>query len=127
MKVAVYSFLIVSLHFFVLSVSAQKRITGMVKDQHSEEGVPFASVRFKNTTIGKSTDSSGAFSFYLDSWPSDSIEITCVGYQPYVFAIDKTRDTAIVTIMLEIGTCNEGVKLKFKLNKGLRVWRKIVQ
>jgi Family of unknown function (DUF5686)/CarboxypepD_reg-like domain len=114
--------------FSVLHTSAQKKlISGVVKDEHSEEGVPFASVQFKNTSTGRLTDSSGAFSFYLDQWPSDTIIITCVGYQPYLFTIHHFKDSALITIHLERGTFNEGVRVKVKVNKGLLLWRKIVQ
>lgn len=104
-----------------------KIIHGIAQDSHSEERIPFASVSFKNSTIGKLTDSSGAFTFYLNEWPSDTLEITCVGYQPYRFAIDKKKDSISFTFNLERGTFNEGAMLKVKVNKGLLVWRKIVQ
>ena len=116
--------------FFIngISLFAQKKIiNGIAQDSHSEERVPFASVSFKNTTIGKLTDSSGAFSFYLNQWPSDTLEITCVGYQPFRYIIDKRKDTISVTLNMERGTFNEGVSVKVKVNKGLLVWRKIVQ
>ena len=116
---------------FILHVlwtgAQQKMISGIIKDSHSEEGVAFASVKFRNTTVGKQTDSSGAFSFYLDNWPSDTLEITCVGYQPYFFAINSNKDSALITITLERGTFIEGVKVKAKVNKGLLLWKKIVQ
>jgi hypothetical protein len=105
----------------------QKMISGIIKDSHSEEGVAFASIKFRNTTVGKQTDSSGAFSFYLDKWPSDTLEITCVGYQPYFFVINQNKDSAFITIAMERGTFIEGVKVKAKVNKGLLIWKKIVQ
>ncbi len=109
-------------------VSAQtKIIRGIAQDSHSEERVPFASVSFKNTTIGKLTDSSGAFTFYLNEWPSDTLEITCVGYQPYRYIIDRKKDSLIVTFNMERGTFNDGASVKVKVNKGLLVWRKIVE
>jgi len=107
--------------------SQQKIITGIVKDFHSEESVPFASVRFRNTTIGKQTDSSGSFSFYLSNWPSDTLEITCVGYQPFYFRLNKSKDSIQLNIKMERGTFNEGAQVRVKVNKGLLVWRKIVQ
>lgn len=114
--------------FSSVSIFAQtKIIRGIAQDSHSEERIPFASVSFKNSTIGKLTDSSGAFTFYLNEWPSDTLEITCVGYQPYRFAIDKKKDSINFTFNLERGTFNEGATLKVKVNKGLLVWRKIVQ
>lgn len=107
---------------------AQTRIIqGIVRDSHSEEPVPFASVQFKNSTTGKLTDSAGHFSFYLSKLPADTLLITCVGYQPYIIVLNQQRDSLSYTIQLERGTFNEGAQLKVKVNKGLLVWRKIVQ
>lgn len=105
----------------------QKMISGVIKDSHSEEGIPFASIQFKNSPTGKLSDSAGSFSFYLDSWPSDTLLVTSVGYQPFYYLIDKNKDSFLVTINMERGTFNEGVELKVKVNKGLLVWRKIVE
>ncbi|MBN8672971.1 MAG: carboxypeptidase-like regulatory domain-containing protein [Chitinophagales bacterium] len=105
----------------------KKRISGTVKDSHSEERIPFASVHFKNATIGKLTDSVGTFSFYLNSWPSDTLEITCVGYQPFYFVISPSKDSILTDIKMERGTFNEGVRVRVKVNKGLLLWRKIVK
>ena len=107
--------------------SQSKTIAGIVKDAHSEEIIPFASVTFKNTTVGKLTDSAGFFSFYLSHWLSDTLEISCVGYQPYRIALDKSKDSLTLGILLQRGTFNEGAQVKVKVNKGLLVWRKIVQ
>jgi Family of unknown function (DUF5686)/CarboxypepD_reg-like domain len=105
----------------------KKRISGTVKDAHIEERIPFASVHFKNATIGKLTDSAGTFSFYLNNWPSDTLEITCVGYQPFYFVISPSKDSILTDIKMERGTFNEGVKVRVKVNKGLLLWRKIVK
>src|SRR5262245_50726193 len=114
--------------FSVLTLPAQKKIiSGVIKDEHSEEGVLFASVQFKNTNIGQNTDSSGRFSFRLDNWPADTLEITCVGYQSLLFVIDTRRDSSFANIRLQRGTFNEGVQVKAKVNKGLLLWRKIVE
>ena len=109
-------------------VSAQqKSISGVVKDIHSEEPIPFASVQFKNSGIGKLTDSAGTFTFYLNEWPSDTLEITCVGYQPFNYSIDKNKISLLASINMERGTFNEGAQIRTKINKGLFVWRKIVE
>lgn len=115
--------------FYVSTPSAAqgKILSGMVMDKHSEEKIPFASVSFKGSTIGKLTDSAGTFTFYLNSWPSDTLEITCVGYQPFRFPINKAKDSLLVVFPMERGTFNEGVRVKVKVNKGLLVWRKIVR
>jgi Family of unknown function (DUF5686)/CarboxypepD_reg-like domain len=120
--------LIFTLFLVVKQADAQsKRISGTVKDSHSEEAIPFASVSFLGSTMGKLTDSSGFFSFYLDKWPADTLLVTCVGYQPFLYAIDKNKDSILLNLPMERGTYNEGVKVKTKVNKGLLLWRKIVQ
>ncbi len=108
-------------------LSAQKIISGVIKDFHSEEKVPFASVTFKGTSIGGLSDSAGFFSFQVPDWPSDSLLVTCVGYQPYTFALPANKDSLLLEIPLERGTFNNDVRVKVKVNKGLLVWRKIVQ
>jgi len=115
------------LYFSAFAQAQRKIIAGIIKDEHSEEGVPFASVQFRNTTIGQFTDSSGNFSFQLDHWPSDTLTITCVGYQPLLFVINTARDSSFITILLQRGTFNEGVMVRAKVNKGLLLWRKIVE
>lgn len=109
------------------SFSQRKLISGNVRDILSDEPVPFASVSFPGSTVGGLTDSSGNFSFTLDNWPSDSLLITSVGYQPFRFYIDKTKDSFFLNIQVERGTFNEGVSVRVKINKGLFLWRKIVQ
>ncbi len=107
-------------------LAQRKIISGVVKDAHSEESIPFASVNFKNTDVGKLSDSAGHFLFSLNKWPSDTLDITCVGYQPFRIVLTSNKDSLSVNILLERGTFIEGVQLKTKVNKGLWVWRKIV-
>src|SRR5690242_6676634 len=113
-----FIFILASILFFApFTFSQQKVITGIVKDFHSDERVPFASVYFKNTTTGKLTDSSGSFSFYLSEWPSDTLLITCVGFQPFKLYIPKDKDSLLLLeIPMERGTFNEGVRVKTKVN-----------
>jgi hypothetical protein len=113
----------------VLNAHSQgKIISGIVQDGSSEERIPFASVSFKNSTVGKLTDSAGRFSFYFENnWPSDTLEITCVGYQPFHFLVNKQKDSISLNINMERGTFNEGARIRSKVNKGLLVWRKIVE
>ena len=73
------------------------------------------------------TDSAGGFIFHLNELPSDTLMITCVGYQPYIYIIDNTQDSVLANIQMERGTFNTGVVLRIKVNKGLLLWRKIVK
>jgi hypothetical protein len=105
----------------------KKKISGSVRDAHSDEPIPFASVYFKGTTTGQLTDSAGTFSFVLDKWPSDTLEITCVGYKAFHFPIDSSKAGLPTMIFLDPGTFNEGVRVRIKIDKGLLLWRKIVK
>ena len=120
-------FTIFSLSLLASNLFAQKKIiSGFVKDYHSEEPIPFASVYFKGTQTGKLSDSSGHFSFLLSKWPADTLEITCVGYQPFRLYINPAKDSIQADIKLDRGTFNEEVTVRVKVNKGLYLWRKIV-
>ena len=117
-----------SLLILAFTVHAQKKIiSGTIKDFDSDEPIPFASVTFKGTTSGTLSDSYGTFLLSFNHWPSDTLEITCVGYQPFRFFIDPAKDSMTTLIWLERGTFNEGVRIKVRVNKGLLLWRKIVK
>ncbi|HJS54822.1 MAG TPA: DUF5686 family protein, partial [Chitinophagaceae bacterium] len=124
---SLYVFILFLLLPGMVALSQRKILAGVVKDAHSDEPVPFASVQFINSTVGTLSDSSGTFSFSLSQWPSDSLEITCVGYQPYKLFVPTSHDSITIEIILERGTFNEGVKVKTRVNKGLFLWRKIVE
>ncbi len=104
-----------------------KRISGVVQDSVSEERIPFASISFRHSTVGDLTDSAGRFSFYFDQWPADTLEITCVGYQPFLFPIPADKDSIRLIVQMPRGTFNEGVRVRVKVNKGLLLWKKIVK
>src|SRR5436189_6474788 len=113
MKLLRLFFLFTIIILAAVTTAAQKKtITGVIKDSHSDEAVPFASVSFKNTTVGKLSDSSGSFSFSLTNWPSDTLEITCVGYQPFKYAINKAKDSILLNIAMERGTFNQSATVR---------------
>src|ERR1043165_5780708 len=106
-------FFILGFIFLAFCTHAQKKIIfGRIKDFHSDETIPFASVYFKGTTTGMLSDSAGTFLFSLNRWPSDTLEITCVGYQPYKLYMDPAKDSMTPVVWMERGTFNEGVKIK---------------
>lgn len=109
-------------------LAQRKVIKGLVKDGHSDEYLPFASVRFKNSTVGKVTDSSGAFSFDLSKWPSDTLLISSVSYQTFTFIIPHDKDSINILIALESGKAIAEVviKAKQKHSRGWYLWKKVV-
>lgn len=97
------SLLIVLLLLFkVESAKGQlKQIIGKIRDSHSEEPIPFATVQFSNSTIGKLSDSSGSFVFTLRSWPSDSLIISYAGFEDYILKIDTSLTNINVLVKME--------------------------
>lgn len=114
--------------------SQTKILKGIIKDAHSDERVPFASLRFKKSGTGKLSDSSGAFTFRFDEWPKDTLEITYVGFQDYELSFDSAffsrtgnNNVLTLTIRLERGKYQNEVVVRKKVDHGLIMWRRIVR
>ena len=126
---------ILLLTLFTLSSFAQNLILkGIIRDEHSDERIPFASMKFQKSGLGRLSDSAGGFIFRLNEWPvNDTLEITYVGYQDFKLAIDslfltRVRNNSIeVNIRLERGKYTTEVVVKRKVDWGLVVWRRIVR
>src|SRR3954471_19216296 len=82
--------LVLALFCFMLPAYGQKIIAGHIRDQHSAEPVPFASVQFKRSGAGRQADSSGGFVLFLRTSTKDTLEITSVGYQDFAISIDAS-------------------------------------
>ncbi len=125
---------VLSLAILSITVSAQtKIIKGVIKDGHSDERIPFASLQFKHAGSGKLTDSAGNFIISLEEWPADTLEITYVGYQDYSIPIDSAfiakaaGNIVELTILLERGKYASEVIVRRKIDRGFLLWRRIVR
>ena len=111
-----------------LPAGAQHKVLkGIVKDGHSDEMIPFASLQFKKSTFGKLTDSAGNFSFNLARWPSDTLVVSYVGFDDKFVFIDTTQSVINLVISMDRGKSPGEVIVKGKINRGLMLWRKIVK
>lgn len=106
---------------------SQKTLRGLVKDAHSDEAIAFASVTFKGTSMGAITDSVGRFAFTVNDWPSDTLVISYVGYETYFLTMDHAKNDMDVTIPMQRGTTDDVVIVKSKIDKGLWLWKKVVE
>lgn len=106
-----------------------KLITGHVRDQHSDEPVPFASVRFKLSGIGGTADSAGKYLLRVPGFTNDTLEITSVGYQDYLMPLNVSLlagDSLRLNIYMVPGKITGEVTLRVKVNRALILWRRIV-
>lgn len=120
----------------VFAQAQHKTITGYVKDKLSDERIPFASLNFMGSHIGRLTDSAGSFIFRFDQWPNDSLEVTYVGYQDVHIPINPeivaklSRDggnTLELVINMERGKTTSAVVVKRKIDRGYLMWKRIVK
>jgi hypothetical protein len=130
MKFLFPGLLLILSSFIAVTVSAQsKTIVGIIRDQHSDEPVPFASIQFKISGRGKLADSSGSFVLTIPHNTKDTLEITSVGYQDYAVAIDASTfhsDTIKLRVNMIPGKYTAEVVIRKKVNRGLQMWKRIV-
>lgn len=119
---------------WVQQSQAQKILKGFIKDAHSDERIPFASMKLKSSGTGRVSDSSGSFIFRWDHhWPADTLEVTYVGYQDFLLPIDSALvskakgDVIDLTILLERGRYASEVVVKQKIDRGYLMWKRIVK
>ncbi len=66
-------------------------INGKVADMNTGEGVPFATVNFPHSAIGTPADLDGNFILKFEKLPSDTLQITAMGYKPARRILKKTQ------------------------------------
>lgn len=110
------------------AISQVKVLKGIVKDVHSDERIPFASLKFLKAGTGKLADSAGAFIFRFDKWPQDTLSVTYVGYQDFNIPLAAHKgDTLTVMVNMERGKYAAEVVVKRKIDRGLLMWKRIVR
>lgn len=70
------------------------RVSGRVIDPLTNEPIPFASVMFIGTTVGKNTDMNGNYSIETMS-PVDSIRASFIGYLPATLPVHRNKSQVI--------------------------------
>lgn len=108
------------------ALTQRTTITGAIRDFHTQEPVSYASVYLLSSGIGETSDSSGFFSFQVDSLISDTLIISYVGYETFKLAISPLNDGLPIDVQLTRGRANSEVIIRTSVNKGLFLWRKIM-
>lgn len=76
-------------------------IHGKVVDAGTGEGLPFATIVFKRSTVGTAADLDGNFIFNLDKLPSDTFVVQAIGYAQEFRVLRKSRHDYNFIIELE--------------------------
>lgn len=109
------------------SVGQIKQIKGFIKDAHSDEAIPFATVKFTGTKNAKLSDSSGHFTLAFNDWISDTLLITYAGFEDNYIKLDTTQKMIELVIEMERKKEIQEVVVKSKIGRGLLLWRKIIK
>lgn len=120
--------IILGLQVWGISLFAQYKITGVVRDAHSEEIIPFATLQFPHTNTGMVTDVNGAYTFDLQSIPGDSLQVRVMGYR--LLAMPVKRNVPNQTINFDIERSDVSLKVhevKANVNFALILLRQIVR
>src|SRR4051812_15392773 len=129
-RIVVFSSLALLLLFIPCRSRAQVKVLhGLIRDQHSNEPVPFASVQWKKAGTGKLADSAGAFVIHIPIDSTDTLEVTSVGYQDFALAagtLKGTGDTIHLQVNMVPGKYTAEFVVRTKVNRGLLMWRRIV-
>ncbi|MBK8493962.1 MAG: carboxypeptidase-like regulatory domain-containing protein [Chitinophagaceae bacterium] len=127
MRILLHSiFLFVLIFFASVSIAQTFSLSGTVIDGHTKEPVSYASVYFAGSGIGKTTDSSGKFSFNLSNFKDDTLLVSFIGFEIYKIPITRLQHNNTLNIQLERGGAKNEVVIKAKWNRGLYLWKKIM-
>lgn len=109
-------------------------LKGIVKDEHSEERIPFASVRWSVSGSGVLSDSAGRFHISASQRLPDTLVISYVGYKDFLIPVSHGSlasrdglDSGSMTISMQRSQYATEVVVKRTVDKGLLLWRKIVR
>ncbi|HJT74364.1 MAG TPA: DUF5686 family protein, partial [Chitinophaga sp.] len=100
----------------------------MVRDAHSQEIVPFATLQFKGTGTGMVSNASGTYLFELNNIPSDTLLVRVMGYN--ITALPVKRNAAEQVLNFEIVRSDLSLKtheIKANVNFALILLKQIIK
>ncbi len=96
-------------------------------DAHTKEPISFASVYFLKTGLGKTSDSTGGFSFHVnESILTDTLVVSSVGYETYKIPLADSMINRNILVPMQRGGMGKEFVVKIKFNRGLYLWKKIM-
>ncbi|NLR79280.1 DUF5686 family protein [Chitinophaga eiseniae] len=109
-------------------MAQQHKVSGVVRDAHSQEIIPFATLQFVHTQTGMVSNAEGKYLFELNVIPSDSILVRVMGYN--ILKIPVNRELKEQTINFDITRSDVSLKtyeVKANVNFALILLRQIVK
>ncbi|NIG52725.1 DUF5686 family protein [Chitinophaga sp. Cy-1792] len=109
-------------------IAQQYKIKGVIRDAHSQEIIPFATLQFTNTQTGMVSDAEGKYIFELNVIPADTLQVRVMGYNLTKMPVDRSLKEQ--TINFDIARSDVSLKaheVKASVNWALILLRQIIR
>ncbi|PSL49653.1 carboxypeptidase-like protein [Chitinophaga niastensis] len=109
-------------------MAQQYKVSGVVRDAHSQEIIPFATLQFVRTQTGMVSNAEGKYSFELNVIPSDSLLVRVMGY--YILKLPVNKTLKEQTINFEVTRSDVSLKtyeIKASVNWALILLKQIIK
>ena len=109
----------------LLLAQADDYIYGRLIDSNTKEGIPFASIQVQNLNRGVVTNDKGGFSIPRQfQQQSDTLILSCIGYETKFIALDRLKEGILNTIALKLAiTAIEEVVITGERRKKLSAYK----
>ncbi|HWV67742.1 MAG TPA: DUF5686 family protein, partial [Chitinophaga sp.] len=77
-------------------MAQQYKVSGVVRDAHSQEIIPFATLQFVRTQTGMVSNAEGKYLFELNVIPSDSLLVRVMGYNILKLPVNKEQKEQVI-------------------------------
>ncbi len=102
-------------------------VKGIIRDAMTEEIIPFATVFFPNSAIGKKTNDDGTFEFDLKTLPNDTLIVSVLGYAKKKIVLNKNEYTYYFNVELETDVHKiKEVVIRYDKNPGWTLIKKVI-
>ncbi|MCW3462751.1 DUF5686 and carboxypeptidase regulatory-like domain-containing protein [Chitinophaga nivalis] len=104
------------------------KVSGIVKDAHSQEIIPFATLQFVGTQIGMVSNTDGKYVFELGAIPADSLLVRVMGYNLLKLPVDRSQKEQIINFEVTRSDLSLKVyEIKANVNFALILLKQIVR
>ncbi len=126
-KNAVQIFFSLVSFFFAITANAQNGyiISGKVNEAGSGKPIQNATVHLKGSTTSTMSKMDGSFRVNITEW-HDSLEITCVNFEPFVIALQDGHTTNISAVMKNKATALQEVIIGTSNKPGKSFMQKVI-
>jgi hypothetical protein len=126
-KKAVQIFLSLVLLFFAITTNAQDDyiISGKVNEAGSGKPIQNATVHLKGSSYSTMSKMDGSFSMHTTEW-NDSLEITCINFEPFVIALQQGHTANITAAMKNKANALQEVVIATSKKPGKSFMQKVI-